>query len=34
MLTMGRIEIDSTLEMMMSSIKEDVMPDVVAALFG
>ena len=34
MLTMGRIEIDSTLEMMMSSIKEDVMPDVVAALLA
>lgn len=30
----GRIEIDSTLEMMMSSIKEDVMPAVVSALFG
>ena len=34
MLTMGRIEIDSTLEMMVASVKEEVMQDVVAALFG
>ncbi|NCB42766.1 MAG: hypothetical protein EOM59_09120 [Clostridia bacterium] len=32
-LRMGRIEMDSTLEMMISSIREEVMTDVVSALF-
>ena len=32
-LRMGRIEMDSTLEMMIASIREDVMTDVVSALF-
>jgi V/A-type H+-transporting ATPase subunit E len=33
-LRVGRIELDSTLEMMVSSVREDAMPEVVSALFG
>jgi len=32
-LRIGRVELDSTLEMMVSSMREDVMPEVVSALF-
>jgi V/A-type H+-transporting ATPase subunit E len=32
-LRIGRVELDSTLEMMVSSVREDVMPEVVSALF-
>ena len=32
-LRIGRIELDSTLEMMVSSVREEAMPEVVSALF-
>ena len=33
-IAMGRVEVDSTVEMLLASIREEVMPQVVAALFG